>query len=148
MWPTLNRGFFLMLSVAQWRYGSAFSHQRRLPADLDTLSLSPLRPFRPLHMFQIRTSAVGRSPPILLGLALDRWRFRVLDLDPMRRSDEKPLLSEFNALLKNLCHFVLATWAFTGALIMPLRRASGRNTRPPSPCHASCAQRGQSRIFA
>jgi hypothetical protein len=26
------------------------------------------------------------SPPILLGLALHRWRFRVLDLEPMRRT--------------------------------------------------------------
>jgi hypothetical protein len=25
------------------------------------------------------------APPILLSLALDRWRFRVLDLDPKRR---------------------------------------------------------------
>jgi hypothetical protein len=59
---TLNRGFSLMLSVVQWRYGSAFSHRRRLPADLDIFSLSPLRPFRLLHMFQIRTSVVGRRP--------------------------------------------------------------------------------------
>jgi sulfur dioxygenase len=29
-----------MLSVVRWRYGSAFSHQRRLPADLDIFSLS------------------------------------------------------------------------------------------------------------
>src|SRR5215469_7875915 len=59
---TLNYGVSLMLSVIQWRYGSAFSHQRRLPADLDIFSLSPLRPFRPLHMFRIRTSVVGRRP--------------------------------------------------------------------------------------
>jgi hypothetical protein len=58
----LNHGVSLMLSVAQWRYGSAFSDQRRLPADLDIFSLSPLRPFRPLLMFQIRTSVVGRRP--------------------------------------------------------------------------------------
>jgi hypothetical protein len=59
---TLNHGFSLMLSVVQWRYGSAFSHRRRLPAYLDIFSLSPLRPFRLLHMFQIRTSVVGRRP--------------------------------------------------------------------------------------
>jgi hypothetical protein len=122
---SLNQDVSLMLSVVQWRYGSAFSHRRRLPADLDIFSLSPLRPFRLLHMFQIRTSVVGRRPhntvpreapwrvlapnrfacfpepgfslglrifavcplpssPILLSLTLHRWRFRVLDLDPMR----------------------------------------------------------------
>ena len=87
------------------------------------IALSPLRPFRPLRMFQILTSVGGRrphntgeapgrvlvpnrfacflepdfslglrifavcvlpSPPILLGLTLDRWRIRVFDLDPMR----------------------------------------------------------------
>src|SRR5262249_7935010 len=35
---------------------------RRLPADLDVFSLSPLRPFPLLHMCQIRTSVVGRRP--------------------------------------------------------------------------------------
>src|SRR5215469_12147121 len=59
---TLNHAVSLMLSVIQWRYRSAFSYQRLLPADLDTFSLSPLRPFRPLHMFQILTSIVGRRP--------------------------------------------------------------------------------------
>src|SRR5262249_60945138 len=34
-------------------------------ADLDVFSLSPLRPSRLLHMFQIRTSVVGRRPLIL-----------------------------------------------------------------------------------
>jgi hypothetical protein len=29
---------------------------------LDIFSLFPWRPFRPLHMFQIRTSVVGRRP--------------------------------------------------------------------------------------
>jgi hypothetical protein len=59
---TLNRGVCLMLSVIQWRYGSASSHQRRLPGDLDIFSLFLWRPFRPLHTFQIQTSVVGRRP--------------------------------------------------------------------------------------
>src|SRR3974390_2026548 len=51
-----------MLSVIQWGYGSAFLYQKRLPADLDIFSLSPLRSFRLLHMFQIRISVVGQRP--------------------------------------------------------------------------------------
>src|SRR5262249_54817933 len=87
---------------------------------------------RSAHQWQLATR-------ILLCLTLYRWRFRVLDLDLMRRSDEKPLLSEFNALLKNLCHFVLATWAFTGALIMP--RSVGKDVDQ----HHSCAALGTRR---
>src|SRR6516162_5479784 len=34
----LNHGVSLILSVVQWRYGSAFSHQRRLHEDLDIFS--------------------------------------------------------------------------------------------------------------
>src|SRR5262249_10905460 len=59
---SLNHDVSSMLSVIQRRYGSAFSYQRRLPADLDVVSLSPLRPFRLLHMCRIRISVVGRRP--------------------------------------------------------------------------------------
>jgi hypothetical protein len=43
---TLNHGFSLMLSVVQWRYGSAFSHRRRLPAETASAKVvSIARPF-------------------------------------------------------------------------------------------------------
>src|SRR5207248_1512857 len=48
-----------MLWVIRWRYGSFFWRRRRLPPVLDIFSLSPLLPFRPLHMLQTRTSVGG-----------------------------------------------------------------------------------------
>src|SRR6516225_9399595 len=98
MRQTLNQGVLLILSGVQLRYGSAFSHQRRLHADLDIFSLSPLRPFRLLHMFQIRTSVVGRRPHNTVSMRGTVARIGAESVRPFSGAGLLPRLENFRCL--------------------------------------------------